>query len=228
MGDRAFGGRIGGYVAYRYGDSGFAGSVNINLKGSAGQSFSCFIVSGINLTPSDLGCAPSDSVIVGNTALYGATGGRLFANGRAGERFAVRNSMADAVVEGTGDHCCEYMTGGCVVVLGPCGRNVGAGMTGGLGYFYDEDGSFPSKLNPEIVNMQKVQTSAGELQLKRLISDHHEKTGSPKAKMVLDNWEAELPKFWQIVPPSESNTPEANANVVEEVEEVAVEERVRN
>jgi glutamate synthase (ferredoxin) len=248
--DRAFGGRIGGYVAYRYGDSGFAGSVNINLKGSAGQSFSCFIVSGINLTlegeandyvckgmaggevvirpPSDLGCAPSDSVIVGNTALYGATGGRLFANGRAGERFAVRNSMADAVVEGTGDHCCEYMTGGCVVVLGPCGRNVGAGMTGGLGYFYDEDGSFPSKLNPEIVNMQKVQTSAGELQLKRLISDHHEKTGSPKAKMVLDNWEAELPKFWQIVPPSESNTPEANANVVEEVEEVAVEESVRN
>merc|ERR1712174_9951 len=248
--DRAFGGRIGGYVAYRYGDTGFAGSININLKGSAGQSFSCFIVSGINITlegeandyvckrmaggevvirpPADLKCAPSDSVIVGNTALYGATGGRLFANGRAGERFAVRNSMADAVVEGTGDHCCEYMTGGCVVVLGQCGRNVGAGMTGGLGYFYDEDGSFPSKLNPEIVVMQKVQTSAGELQLKRLISDHHEKTGSPKAKMLLDNWETELQKFWQIVPPSESNTPEASGNVVEEVEEVAQEERVRN
>merc|ERR1719313_2418424 len=148
------------------------------------------------------------SSIVGNACLYGATGGDFHANGRAGERFCVRNSGAYAVVEGTGDHCCEYMTGGVTVVLGQCGRNVGAGMTGGLGYFYDEDGSFPSKLN-------------------RLISDHHEKTGSPKAKMLLDNWETELQKFWQIVPPSESNTPEASGNVVEEVEEVAQEERVR-
>merc|ERR1712176_1566305 len=185
--DRAFGGRLGGYVAYRHGDNGFAGSINLDLNGSAGQSFACFVVGGINLTltgeandyvckgmaggevvikpPADLKCEASESTICGNTALYGATGGRLFVNGRAGERFSVRNSMADAVVEGTGDHCCEYMTGGCVVALGPVGRNVATGMTGGLGYFYDEDGSFPTKLNPEIVVMQKVETSAGEMQL---------------------------------------------------------------
>ena len=112
------------------------------------------------LPPPDLKAEAADSVLVGNTALYGATGGRLFVNGRGGERFSVRNSMADAVVEGVGDHCCEYMTGGCVVVLGPVGRNVGAGMTGGLGYFYDEDESFASKLNPEIVVMQRIKTIA--------------------------------------------------------------------
>mmetsp|Transcript_5827 Transcript_5827/g.10673 ORF Transcript_5827/g.10673 Transcript_5827/m.10673 type:complete len:1606 (+) Transcript_5827:167-4984(+) len=243
--DRAFGGRVGGCVAYKYGDNGFAGSININLQGSGGQSFGCFLVGGINVTlvgeandyvckgmaggevaimpPSDLKAASSDSVIVGNTALYGATGGRLFVNGRGGERFSVRNSMADAVVEGVGDHCCEYMTGGCVVVLGPVGRNVGAGMTGGLGYFYDEDGSFPSKLNPEIVVMQKVISKAGENQLKGLIADHFAKTNSSKAKMLLENWEAELPKFWQIVPPSEAGTPEASTGA--EAVEVVVEQQ---
>ena len=131
--------------------------------------------------------------------------------------------MADAVVEGVGDHCCEYMTGGCVVVLGPVGRNVGAGMTGGLGYFYDEDGSFPSKLNPEIVVMQKVISKAGENQLKGLIADHFAKTNSSKAKMLLENWEAELPKFWQIVPPSEAGTPEASTGA--EAVEVVVEQQ---
>merc|ERR1712176_890054 len=185
--NRAVGGRIGGQVAKRYGDNGFAGSIDIDFRGAAGQSFGCFITSGVHfrltgeandyvckgmaggevviVPPSDLQCEASKSVLIGNTALYGATGGRLFVNGRAGERFGVRNSLAEAVVEGTGDHCCEYMTGGCVVALGPVGRNVAAGMTGGLGYFYDEDGSFPSKLNPEIVVMQKVETSAGEMQL---------------------------------------------------------------
>merc|ERR1712176_137716 len=163
--------------------------------------------------PEDLQCKASESVIVGNTALYGATGGRLFVNGKAGERLSVRNSMAEAVVEGTGDHCCEYMTGGCVVVLGPVGRNVAAGMTGGLGYFYDADGSFPSKLNSEIVVMQKVETEAGKTQLKRLIEDHYEKTGSSKAKEILGNWKEDLQKFWQLVPPSESSSPEASGPV---------------
>merc|ERR1712176_311359 len=238
--DRAFGGRIGGHVAYRYGDNGFAGSININLNGSAGQSFACFLVGGINLNlvgegndyvckgmaggevsimpPADLQAEATSSVVIGNTALYGATGGRLFANGRAGERFSVRNSMADAVIEGVGDHCCEYMTGGCVVVLCPVGRNVAAGMTGGLGYFYDEDESFCSKLNTEIVIAQRVKSRAGEQQLKGLISDHYEKTNSKKAKMLLDNWSSELPKFWQIVPPSELGTPEAaNEDIETEV-----------
>merc|ERR1712147_61747 len=107
------------------------------------------------LPPADLKAEAADSVLVGNTALHGATGGRLFVNGRGGERFSVRNSMADAAVEGVGDHCCEYMTGGCVVVLGPVGRNVGAGMTGGLGYFLDEEGTFPAKVNSEIVSVQQ-------------------------------------------------------------------------
>merc|ERR1712176_325802 len=203
--DRAFGGRIGGHVAYRYGDNGFAGSININLNGSAGQSFACFLVGGINLNlvgegndyvckgmaggegsimpPADLQAEATSSVVIGNTALYGATGGRLFANGRAGERFSVRNSMAD-----------------------------------GLGYFYDEDESFCSKLNTEIVIAQRVKSRAGEQQLKGLISDHYEKTNSKKAKMLLDNWSSELPKFWQIVPPSELGTPEAaNEDIETEV-----------
>merc|ERR1712196_25984 len=153
---------------------------------------------------------PEDCVIVGNTALYGATGGRAFLNGRAGERFCVRNSMAEAVVEGTGDHCCEYMTGGAVVVLGKVGRNVGAGMTGGLGYFLDEEGTFPAKVNSEIVSVQRVVTAAGAAQLRSLIEQHVERTGSPKGRRILDDWEAYLPQFWQVVPPSEQDTPEAS------------------
>ena len=133
---------------------------------------------------------------------------------RAGERFAVRNSLAEAVVEGTGDHCCEYMTGGAVVVLGKVGRNVGAGMTGGLGYFLDEDETFPTKVNGEIVSMQRVTSQAGEAQLKALIEAHVAKTGSPKGAFVLVNWKEYLPKFWQLVPPSEANTPEASDEVV--------------
>jgi glutamate synthase (ferredoxin) len=112
---------------------------------------------------------PSENVILGNTCLYGSTGGTLYALGIAGERFAVRNSKGQAVIEGAGDHCCEYMTGGVVVVLGRVGRNVGAGMTGGLAYLLDEDGSFPTKVNPEIVKVQRVITPAGEAQLKALI-----------------------------------------------------------
>ena len=145
---------------------------------------------------------------MGNTCLYGATGGQLFVNGRAGERFAVRNSLAETVVEGTGDHCCEYMTGGCVVVLGPVGRNVAAGMTGGLGYFYDADGTFEEKVNGEIVTAMRVRTDAGEAQLKRLVAAHAEKTGSAVAKAILGDWKASLPRFWQLVPPSEANSPE--------------------
>jgi glutamate synthase (ferredoxin) len=161
----------------------------------------------------ELAAIAADNVIVGNTCLYGATGGALYANGKAGERFAVRNSKAIAVVEGTGDHCCEYMTGGVVVVLGKVGRNVGAGMTGGLGYFLDEEGNFAAKINPEIVKIQRIQTSAGEKQLKDLITAHVEKTGSHKGQMILDKWSEYLPKFYQVVPPSEANSPEAKVEL---------------
>lgn len=167
--DRAVGGRVAGAIAKKYGDTGFAGEVNLAFDGSAGQSFGCFLVRGVNIkltgeandyvgkgmAGGEIAIVPhprstfaaKDAIIVGNTCLYGATGGQLFVNGMAGERFAVRNSMAETVVEGTGDHCCEYMTGGCVVSLGKVGRNVAAGMTGGLGYFLDEDGTFDSKVS---------------------------------------------------------------------------------
>jgi glutamate synthase (ferredoxin) len=229
--DRSVGGRISGVIAKKYGNTGFEGQINLNFKGSAGQSFGLFNLPGMTLhlegeandyvgkgmhggeiiiiPPSDANYAPENNVILGNTCLYGATGGVLYANGIAGERFAVRNSMAKAVIEGAGDHCCEYMTGGVIVVLGGVGRNVGAGMTGGLAYFLDEVGNFPEKVNPEIVSYQRVCTDTGEKQLKDLIIAHVEKTGSPKGKLILDNWEQYLPKFWQVVPPSEAESAEA-------------------
>ena len=150
----------------------------------------------------------ADNVIIGNTCLYGATGGTLYANGRAGERFAVRNSKGKAVVEGTGDHCCEYMTGGVIVVLGDVGRNVGAGMTGGLTYILDPENTLPAKMNTEIVTIQRVATEAGAAQLKDMITAHAEKTGSPKAKAILADWATYLPQFYQVVPPSEAERPE--------------------
>ena len=233
--DRTVGSRVSGVIAKQYGDSGFAGTLNLTFQGSVGQSFGAFNGQGMNLhlvgeandyvgkgmhggtisiVPfSDAAYHAADNVILGNTCLYGATGGFLFANGRAGERFGVRNSLAHAVVEGAGDHCCEYMTGGVIVVLGKVGRNVGAGMTGGLAYFLDEDGTFQTKVNPEIVKAQRVIAPAGEAQLKGLIQRHAEKTGSPKALEILSNWSVYLPKFWQLVPPSEKNSAEALAQV---------------
>ncbi|MFM7447359.1 MAG: glutamate synthase-related protein [Leptolyngbyaceae cyanobacterium] len=230
--DRTIATRIAGVIASQYGNNGFSGHITLNVRGSVGQSFGAFILPGITLhlegeandyvgkgmhggeiiiTPmAEATYDPSQNVIVGNTCLYGATGGVLLACGQAGERFAVRNSQAEAVVEGAGDHCCEYMTGGVIVVLGRTGRNVGAGMTGGLAYFLDEDGSFPSKVNPEIVQLQRVQTPAGERQLKALIQAHADRTGSQKAKTILATWATYLPQFWQVVPPSEQDSPEVN------------------
>jgi glutamate synthase (ferredoxin) len=235
--DRSVGARIAGVIAKEYGDTGFEGEITLKFKGSAGQSFAAFnlrgmkmvlegeandyVGKGINggeiiITPGkQVTYEPSESAIVGNTCLYGATGGVLYANGRAGERFAVRNSMAQAVIEGAGDHCCEYMTGGVVVVLGSVGRNVGAGMTGGLAYFLDEDGSFPEKVNPEIVKIQRISSALGETQLKELISNHFSQTNSPKGQKILENWDFYLGKFWQVVPPSEANSPEVTATAVE-------------
>ncbi len=236
--DRSVGTRLAGAIAKLYGDTGFKGQITLNYKGAAGQSFGAFNLPGMTLVlqgeandyvgkgmhggeiiikpPADAACDPSQNVIVGNTCLYGATGGVLFANGGAGERFGVRNSKGQAVIEGAGDHCCEYMTGGVIVVLGHVGRNVGAGMTGGLAYFLDEEGHFQSKVNREIVKTQRVITPAGEQQLKELIQAHAERTGSPKAKTILAHWSDYLPQFWQVVPPSEADTPEANSEAVEQ------------
>ncbi|GLT28040.1 hypothetical protein SLA2020_029970 [Shorea laevis] len=231
--DRAVCGRVAGVVAKKYGDTGFAGQLNITFTGSAGQSFACFLTPGMNIrlvgeandyvgkgmaggelavtSVENTGFCPEDATIVGNTCLYGATGGQVFVRGKAGERFAVRNSLAQAVVEGTGDHCCEYMTGGCVVVLGKVGRNVAAGMTGGLAYILDEDDTLIPKVNKEIVKIQRVTAPVGQMQLKNLIEAHVQKTGSGKGRAILEDWDKYLPLFWQLVPPSEEDTPEASA-----------------
>lgn len=236
--DRTVGARLAGAIAKQYGDVGFEGQITLNFQGSVGQSFGAFNLPAMSLNLAgeandyvgkgmhggeimikplpEATYDPAENVIVGNTCLYGATGGVLFANGQAGERFAVRNSKGQAVIEGAGDHCCEYMTGGTIVVLGQVGRNVGAGMTGGLAYFLDEDGSFPTRVNPEIVQIQRVISPAGEAQLKSLIQDHVDRTGSPKAQAILADWSTYLDKFWQVVPPSEANTPEADPDAVTE------------
>ncbi|MEO0646953.1 MAG: glutamate synthase large subunit, partial [Cyanobacteria bacterium J06650_10] len=229
--DRTVGARISGAIAKQYGNTGFTGNLNLNFNGSVGQSFGAFNLAGMKMTLTgeandyvgkgmnggEIIIKPfenatykaEENVIVGNTCIYGASGGTLYVNGIAGERFAVRNSKGVAVLEGAGDHCCEYMTGGVVVVLGSVGRNVGAGMTGGLGYFLDEAGDFQTRVNPEIVQVQRVLTQAGEQQLKSLIEAHADRTGSEKAKRILADWQAYLPKFWQVVPPSEADSAEA-------------------
>nr|WCH56278.1 glutamate synthase [Hypnea sp.] len=230
--DRSVGARISGVIAKKYGNYGFNGSLQLNFHGVAGQSFGAFISKGMHLNlvgeandyvgkgmnGGEIIISPlinlpnnaSNQVIIGNTCLYGATGGYLFANGQAGERFAVRNSAAQAVVEGVGDHPCEYMTGGLIVVLGPSGRNIGAGMTGGLSYFLDEDEDIIPKMNQEIITPQRIVTQEAEEQLKNIIELYEIKTKSSKAKFILDNWDNYLNMFWQIVPPSEQSSPLTN------------------
>nr|WCH56079.1 glutamate synthase [Calliblepharis sp.] len=230
--DRSVGARVSGVIAKKYGNYGFNGNLQLNFYGVAGQSFGAFISKGMYLNligeandyvgkgmnggeiiispPKNQKNNASNQVIIGNTCLYGATGGYLFANGQAGERFAVRNSAAQAVVEGVGDHPCEYMTGGLIVVLGPSGRNIGAGMTGGLSYFLDENNDVISKINHEIITPQKIITQEAEEHLKNVIELYEIKTKSNKAKNILDNWDYYLNMFWQIVPPSENFSPLTN------------------
>ncbi|MCB0131922.1 MAG: glutamate synthase subunit alpha, partial [Caldilineaceae bacterium] len=143
---------------------------------------------------------PHQNVILGNTALYGATSGRLFAAGVAGERFGVRNSGATAVIEGAGEHCCEYMTGGTVVVLGETGRNFGAGMTGGQAFVYDVDEKFQQRYNTELIAIRRLQNTPHEAELRELIQQHLEKTGSQRAKHLLADWEAQRQFFWHVMP----------------------------
>jgi glutamate synthase (ferredoxin) len=240
--DRSTGAMMAGKIASAHGNNGFKGQISVQFDGSAGQSFGAFTLPGLKLRlvgegndyvgkgmhggeivvvpTADAGFVSADSSIVGNACLYGATGGDFHANGRTGERFGVRNSGAFAVAEGAGDHCCEYMTAGVVVMLGSVGRNVGAGMTGGIGYFYDKDGDFEEKVNAEIVKMQRLVTPEGEAQLKHMIERHYELTGSERADEILGSWEEEKAKFWQVYPPSERKTPVVTA--VEDAVELRV------
>ncbi|XTZ19945.1 MAG: glutamate synthase-related protein, partial [cyanobacterium endosymbiont of Rhopalodia fuxianensis] len=234
--DRTVGARISGVIAKKYGNTGLKEKLTLNFKGTSGQSFGAFNLPGmilylegeandyvgkgmhggeIVIVPhKESNYKPEDNVIIGNTCLYGSTGGFLYANGRAGERFGVRNTLGKAVIEGAGDHCCEYMTGGVIVVLGTIGRNVSAGMTGGIGYFLDEEGNFPEKVNFETVEIQRICTEAGKSQLKELIQSHVDRTQSQKGQIILDSWEDYVSKFWQVFPPSEANSPEINSNPV--------------
>lgn len=221
--DRNIGTRLSGRVAERWGDKGLkAGTIDITCIGTAGESFGCFLAGGVKLSlqgeandyvgkgmaegeiiihPGQAAkFAPEDNSIMGNTVMYGATGGKLYANGRSGERFAVRNSGATAVVEGCGDHGCEYMTNGTVVILGPTGKNFGAGMSGGVAYVLDEDGLFHSRLNDEMVVDLPIKRPQDIVEAKKLISEHAAKTGSPKAKRLLENWEATVSTLVRVIP----------------------------
>ena len=222
--DRSVCARLAGEIAARHGNTGFKGQLNLTFEGFAGQSFGAFNVQGMNVrlvgeandyvgkglcggritvVPPSSGNDPGSQVILGNTCLYGATGGELFAYGRAGERFGVRNSGARTVVEGAGDHCCEYMTGGVVVVLGSTGRNVAAGMTGGVAFLLDEDDRLTARVNPEIVAICPLTTPEQEALLKPLLEAYVAETGSTKASAILADWNSWKDRFKLLVPPSE-------------------------
>ena len=222
--NRTVGTIISSEITKKYGSNGLPDdTITINFKGSAGQSFGAFACNGLKFNlegdsndyfgkglsggklsvfpNKNSSFKPEDNIIIGNVALYGATGGMAFINGIAGERFCVRNSSAVAVVEGIGDHGCEYMTGGTAVILGETGRNFGAGMSGGIAYVYDKDGNFKTKFNSELCDMKETKLgSEDDKILKMLVKKHFEETDSPLAKKMLDDWANVLPKFKKVVP----------------------------
>jgi len=221
--DRTTGTILSSHIARRYGEDGLPpDTITINFVGSAGQSFGAFVSRGITLNlegesndylgkglsggkiivkPPKGSCfKPEDTILIGNTSLYGATRGECYFYGTAGERFAVRNSGVQAVIEGTGDHGCEYMTGGVVVVLGRTGRNFAAGMSGGEAYVLNEDGKFETRCNLGMVELEKVIESKDLNTLKTMIELHMKYTGSRKAKMILDSWPGMVSKFVKVMP----------------------------
>jgi glutamate synthase (NADPH/NADH) large chain len=243
--NRTVGTMLSHEVAKRYGQAGLPDdTITVKLKGTAGQSFGAFLTHGVSfelhgegndyvgkglcggrisiMPPAESTLVTHENIIVGNTVLYGATSGECYFSGVAGERFAVRNSGAIAVVEGLGDHGCEYMTGGMVIVLGQTGRNFAAGMSGGVAYVLDEEGGFEKRCNLSMVALEAVPSEADasetgevethgrvhfnhldkadELALREQIEKHLHYTGSPRAKLILDNWAAYLPKFTKVMP----------------------------
>jgi glutamate synthase domain-containing protein 2/glutamate synthase domain-containing protein 3 len=221
---RSVGSMLSGEIARRYGSAGLLDdTVRIQLTGSAGQSLGAFLAKGVTLTlegeandyvgkglsggrivvypPRASGFAPEENILIGNVALYGATSGEAFFNGVAGERFAVRNSGATAIVEGVGDHGCEYMTNGLVLVLGACGRNFAAGMSGGIAYVLDERGDFTEKrCNIDSVDLESLLDGEDMQIVRDLVTRHMELTGSPRAKWILDNWQEMVSRFIKVFP----------------------------
>ena len=222
--DRSVGTRLSYHIASRYGHKGLPeDTIKVEFSGCAGQSFGAFLAAGVTLTlkgeandyvgkglsggkivvrpPSESRFVPEESIIVGNVIGYGAIAGKMFINGLAGERFAIRNSGMTAVVEGTGDHTCEYMTGGLVIVLGKTGMNFAAGMTGGIAYVLDETGDFDLRCNLATVDLESIRKgSEDEELLLSLIKEHEAATGSPKAGRILREWEDMIPKFVKVFP----------------------------
>ncbi|MBQ9236603.1 MAG: glutamate synthase large subunit [Prevotella sp.] len=221
--DRAVGTMLSGMIAKKHGLKGLADdAVSVRFKGSAGQSFGAFLAHGVSfrlegetndyfakglsggkiaiLPPASAGYKAEENIIAGNTGLYGATSGELYVNGKVGERFGVRNSGATAVIEGAGDHCCEYMTGGRVVVLGETGRNFAAGMSGGVAYVWDKNHNFDYFCNMDMVEINLVEDSVSRKELHELIQRHYDNTGSKLARTMLDNWHSYIDDFIQVVP----------------------------
>jgi glutamate synthase (NADPH/NADH) large chain len=221
--DRTVGAMLSGEVSKVYGEEGLPkDTINCTFTGSAGQSFGAFLVRGVTLRlegdandylgkglsggkimvvpPKGSAFKPEENIIIGNTVLYGATAGYLYVHGVAGERFAVRNSGAIAVVEGVGDHCCEYMTGGRVAVIGSTGRNFAAGMSGGIAYVLDETGSFDYFCNKGLVELSPVHDYEDVQELQLMLSKHLLHTNSEKAREILVNWDFYLPKFIKVIP----------------------------
>jgi glutamate synthase domain-containing protein 3 len=219
---RAVGATLSSEVSRRYGSKGLSpDTISVKFTGSAGQSFGAFLAPGISFElegeandyfakglsggrivvypPRAATFRPQDNIITGNVSLFGATGGEVFVNGMAGERFAVRNSGAVAVVEGVGDHGCEYMTGGVVVVLGRTGVNFAAGMSGGIAFVYDEDGTFPAHCNTGMVDVKPLhQASMPELRM--MLDKHYKYTESAVARRILDTWRVSRDKFVRVMP----------------------------
>jgi glutamate synthase domain-containing protein 3 len=228
-------------IVDRFGDGLPPGTLTLRCRGTAGQSFAAFGVAGLTFDvrgaandylgkglsgarivlqpPAHAAYAAEDATVAGNVALYGATSGELFVRGRAGERFAVRNSGAHAVVEGVGDHGCEYMTGGCVVVLGPTGRNFAAGMSGGLAYVYDPDDAFTARCNREMVDLAAVAPGTDDARrLQALVEAHRRHTDSPVATRLLENWPEAVGAFVRVLPvPFEEAVVEGRAAMPEPV-----------
>lgn len=221
--DRTVGAMLSGEIAKRYGQHGLPeNTICANFTGTAGQSFGAFLSKGVTfrlegdandylgkglsggriiVVPNASSTfAPDQNIIAGNTLLYGATTGEVYINGVVGERFCVRNSGATAVVEGAGDHCCEYMTGGRAVILGTTGRNFAAGMSGGVAYVYDENGDFDYYCNMEMVELSLIEDSMDNKELQNLITAHYNHTGSTKAKTILENWRECVEKFIKVLP----------------------------
>ncbi|MEM7010374.1 MAG: glutamate synthase large subunit, partial [Verrucomicrobiota bacterium] len=242
--NRNVGTMLSGAIAEKWANDGIKdGTIDIRLSGSAGQSLGTFLCGGVRLTltgeandyvgkgmaggeiivraPEERGFEAADNSIIGNTVMYGATAGHLFANGRAGERFCVRNSGGVAVVEGSGDHCCEYMTGGLVVILGRTGKNFGAGMSGGFAFAYDEDGHFDIKLNAGMVEVHDLTDQEDIDTVKALIRRHFEYTGSERAKEILENWDEARAKFRKV-------QPKANVAVKIESDEKPAEKKAKD